>query len=75
MAKVAKTEGFTFRGASFTGDAPLVAGLLGGHVMVAGLGIMAARSHIEAKTMRVLLLFGTERLDYAPDALTFYNTL
>lgn len=71
MVKVAKKEGITFKGVPFSGAAPVVSALLGGHVMVAGTGTMGVQSHVEAKTLRVLLVFEKEGLDYAPDVPTF----
>ena len=71
MAKVALKEGFTFKGVPFRGDAPNISAVLGGHVMIAGLSALASRPHVEAKTVRVLLVFDREGYDYAPDAPTF----
>ena len=71
-AKIAKKEGFTFKYVPFGGDAPLVNALLGGHLMVAASSSVVFKSHVEAKTARVLLVF--ERmggLDYAPGVPTF----
>jgi tripartite-type tricarboxylate transporter receptor subunit TctC len=71
MSKVAKKEGFTYKDVPFRGAAPLLSALLGGHVMLAGTGSMTIHSHVDAKTLRVLLVFENEGLDYAPDAPTF----
>lgn len=71
MAKVALKEGFTIKNVPFAGDAPNVSALLGGHVMIAGGSSLAWRSHVEAKTIRVLLTFEKEGIDYAPEAPTF----
>lgn len=69
MFQVAKKEGFTLRIVPFAGDTPLLNALLGGHVMIAG--ALAWRSHIEAKTVRALLVFEREGFDYAPEVPTF----
>jgi len=71
MAKIAATEGFTFKNVPFAGDTPNVSALLGGHIMLGGGSALAWKSHVEAKTMRVLLVFEREGIDYAPDAPTF----
>jgi len=71
MANLALKEGFTFKNVPFAGDTPNVSALLGGHVMIAGGSSLSWRSHSEAKTVRVLLVFEKEGLDYAPDAPTF----
>jgi tripartite-type tricarboxylate transporter receptor subunit TctC len=71
MPKIALIEKFTFKTVPFAGDAPNVSALLGGHVMLAGGSSLSWRPHVEAKTVRVLLVFEKEGLDYAPDAPTF----
>jgi tripartite-type tricarboxylate transporter receptor subunit TctC len=71
MANLALKEGFTFKNVPFAGDTPNVSALLGGHLMIAGGSSLSWRSHSEAKTVRVLLVFEKEGLDYAPDAPTF----
>jgi tripartite-type tricarboxylate transporter receptor subunit TctC len=71
MANLALKEGFTFKNVPFAGDTPNVSALLGGHVMIAGGSSLSWRPHSEAKTVRVLLVFEKEGLDYAPDAPTF----
>jgi len=71
MSKIALIEGFTYKTVPFAGDTPNVSALLGGHVMIAGGSSLSWRPHVEAKTIRVLLVFEKEGLDYAPDAPTF----
>ncbi len=71
MANLALKEGFTFKNVPFAGDTPNVSALLGGHVMIAGGSSLSWRPHSEAKTVRVLLVFEKEGIDYAPDAPTF----
>ena len=71
MVKVAMREGFTYKSVPFAGDTPNVSALLGGHVMVASGSSVAWQSHVEGKTVRVLLVIEREGLDYVPDAPTF----
>jgi len=71
MAKVGTKEGFTYKDVPFGGEAPAISALLGGHVTIAGAGSVAIRSHVEAKTVRLLLVMDKEGLDYAPDVPTF----
>ena len=71
MVKVAKKEGFTYKDIPFNGDAPMVSALLGGHVMVGGVSRVPVRTHVEAKTIRILLTFDKESIDYAPEVPTF----
>ncbi len=71
MAKVALKEGFTFKNVPFAGDTPMVSAVLGGHVMIGGGSSLAWKSHTEAKTLRPLLTFEKEGLDYAPETPTF----
>ncbi|MFH1351840.1 MAG: tripartite tricarboxylate transporter substrate binding protein [Pseudomonadota bacterium] len=71
MAKLALVEGFTYKTVPFAGDSPNVSALLGGHVMTACGSSLSWRPHVEAKTVRVLLIVEKEGLDYAPDAPTF----
>jgi tripartite-type tricarboxylate transporter receptor subunit TctC len=70
MAKIAIKERFTYRNVPFAGDAPSVAALLGGHVMVAGGGVTVWQSQIEAKNARAILAVEKE-LSFAPDIPTF----
>ena len=71
MAKIAIKEGFAYKGVPFAGAGPLVSALLGGHVMVGGGDSLAWRGHVQAGTVRVLLVFEKEGLDYASSAPTF----
>lgn len=71
MPKLALVEGFTYKTVPFAGDTPNVSALLGGHVMIAAGSSLSWRPHVEAKTIRVLLVVEKEGLDYAPDAPTF----
>jgi len=71
MVKVAKKEGFTFKSVPFAGAAPTVSALLGGHVMIAAGTTLAYRAHVQAKTLKLLLVFEKEGLDYAPNIPTF----
>jgi len=71
MAKVALKEGFTYKHVPFAGGTPNSSALLGGHVMISGDSAVTWKPHVEAKTIRVLLVFEKEGLDYAPDTPTF----
>ncbi len=71
MAKVALKEGFTYKHVPFAGGTPNSSALLGGHVMISGDSAVTWKPHVEAKTVRVLLVFEKEGLDYAPHAPTF----
>jgi tripartite-type tricarboxylate transporter receptor subunit TctC len=73
MFKIAKRQGFTFKSVPFAGDTPLLSALLGGHVMVAGKSGTGVRAHIEAKTIRALLVTEKESLYCAPDVPTCKN--
>jgi len=70
MVKIAMKEGFTYKSVPFAGDSPTVSALLGGHVMVASGSSVAWKPHVEAKTVRPLLVIEGE-LEYAPDVPTF----
>ncbi len=70
MVKLGVKEGFTFKSVPFAGDTPTVSALLGGHVMIAGATSLGWRSHALANTVRLLLIFESEGLDYAPDVPT-----
>lgn len=47
---------------NFDGGGPLVAALLGGHIQAAGNNPVDLKEHVRAGTIRVLLVFGEERL-------------
>jgi tripartite-type tricarboxylate transporter receptor subunit TctC len=63
MVKIAKKEGFTFKGIPYECDAPTMTAVLGGHVMVGGGTAAPYRSHVLAKNIRILL--SDERINYA----------
>jgi tripartite-type tricarboxylate transporter receptor subunit TctC len=69
MVRAAKRGGFTYNDVPFTGDTPTISALLGGHVMVVGATPVGLGSHVEAKTVRILLTHF--KSDFAPDASTF----
>ena len=71
MAKVARKEGFTYKGVTFPGDGPMLNALLGGHVMITNLSSVACKGQVAAKTVRALLVHEREGLSYAPEAPTF----
>jgi len=65
MAVMAKRHGFTYNFVPYTGDAKLMASLLGGHITIAGSALGAFRKYVEAGKMRVLFFF--EKVDAFPD--------
>ena len=65
MAVIAKRHGFTYNFVPYTGDAKLMASLLGGHITIAGSALGAFRKYVEAGKMRVLFFF--EKVDAFPD--------
>jgi tripartite-type tricarboxylate transporter receptor subunit TctC len=71
MPKIASIEKFTYKTVPFAGDTPNVSAVLGGHVMIGGGSAVAWIPHIEAKSVRVLLVFEKEGLECDPNAPTF----
>ncbi len=63
MVKIAKKEGFTFKGIPYACDAPTMTAVLGGHVMVGGGTAAPYRSHVLANNIRILL--SDEKINYA----------
>ncbi len=63
MVRIAKKEGFTFRGVPYTCDGPTMTAVLGGHIMVGGGTAAPYRSHVLANTIRILL--SDEKIQYA----------
>jgi tripartite-type tricarboxylate transporter receptor subunit TctC len=63
MVKISKKEGFTFKGVPYACDAPTMAAVLGGHVMVGGGTAAPYRSHVLANNIRILL--SDEKITYA----------
>lgn len=63
MVKIAKMEGFTFRGIPYACDGPTLTAVLGGHVMVGGGTAAPSRTHVLANNIRILL--SDEKIDYA----------
>lgn len=55
MVKIAKNEGFTFKGVPYACDGPTMTAVLGGHVMVGGGTAAPYRSHVLAGNARILL--------------------
>jgi tripartite-type tricarboxylate transporter receptor subunit TctC len=68
MAVMAKRHGFTYNFVPFTGDAKMMAGLLGGHISIAGSALGAFRKYVEAGKVRVLFFY--EKVDAFPDVPT-----
>jgi tripartite-type tricarboxylate transporter receptor subunit TctC len=71
MAKIALKEGFTYKGVTFAGDTPNISAVMGGHVMVANVSALACKGHVQANTLRALLVHEREGLAYAPQVPTF----
>lgn len=63
MVKIAKKEGFAFKGVPYACDAPTMTAVLGGHVMVGGGTAAPYRSHVLANNIRILL--SDEKINYA----------
>jgi tripartite-type tricarboxylate transporter receptor subunit TctC len=63
MVKIAKQEGFTFKGVPYSCDGPTLTAVLGGHVMVGGGTAAPSRSHVLANNIRILL--SDEKISYA----------
>lgn len=54
----------------FQGDAPVVTGLLGGHIVAGSLSAGGWAPHVRSGTMRLLASFEDERFDVAPEVPT-----
>jgi len=70
LQAVALFEGIKIRIVPFTGAAPAVTALLGGHVMASSTGFSGFSSHLKSGAMRLLSVFGDERLDEYPGVPT-----
>jgi tripartite-type tricarboxylate transporter receptor subunit TctC len=55
------------------GSNPAVTALLGGHVSMSSQSFGATLPHIQAGTLRIIALFGKERLKEFPDVPTFFE--
>lgn len=71
MVKIAKIEGFTFKGVPYGCDGPTMTAVLGGHVMVGGGTAAPYRSHALAGSVRIIL--SDERIDYLKEAQTTFK--
>jgi len=60
-------EGVTFNQIAFDGDGPLVTALLGGHIEVTGLAILAAAPQVQAGTLRALAVVANNTLAAIPN--------
>jgi len=60
-------EGVTFNQISFDGDGPLITALLGGHIEVTGLAILAAAPQVQAGTLRALAVVANNTLAAIPN--------
>lgn len=67
---LARTEGLKVKLVPFSGAAPALTALLGGHIMVTSTGSSGYAQHVKAKTARVLAVMGEERVDDYPEVLT-----
>jgi tripartite-type tricarboxylate transporter receptor subunit TctC len=69
MAVIAalKQENVKVKWVPFQGASDLITALMGGHVMVADLGVSGWAQHYKAKTVRVLVMFGDTRSDDYPE--------
>lgn len=71
MVKIAKIEGFTFKGIPYACDGPTMTAVLGGHVMVGGGTAAPYRSHVLAGNVRIIL--SDEKIDYVKEAQTTFK--
>lgn len=67
---MSKEAGIKLKFIPSQGTGPAVTTLLGGHVQMISSGLGAPLPHIRAGTLRVLAVFGKERLQNFPDAAT-----
>lgn len=63
-------EGVRMKPIPFDGAATAVTAMLGGHVMASSVGFSGFAQHLRAKTVRLLVLMGDERMDSYPDVPT-----
>lgn len=67
MHIVAKKENIKWTPVPLVEDGKIITALLGGHVPAGTVSYGALRSHMEAKTLRPLVVFSDERLSQSPD--------
>jgi tripartite-type tricarboxylate transporter receptor subunit TctC len=74
MIKIEQQEGIKMRHVFFKGSAKTNAALLGGHVMVGTSVVMGFKQHVEAGTLRPLMIFYPEKgMNEWPDVPTLYQ--
>jgi len=64
---IQKAENVIFTDVPFPGDAPITTAVLGGHILAGISSFGTVRPQVEAKNLRVLLLYTKKRLEAAPD--------
>ena len=64
---IQKVENVIFTDVPFPGDAPITTAVLGGHILAGISSFGTVRPQVEAKNLRVLLLYTKKRLEAAPD--------
>jgi tripartite-type tricarboxylate transporter receptor subunit TctC len=67
---LARIEGLKIKLVPFSGGAPALTALLGGHIMVTSSGASAYSQHVRAKTVRLLAVLGETRENAYPEVPT-----
>ncbi|MFH0811509.1 MAG: tripartite tricarboxylate transporter substrate binding protein [Pseudomonadota bacterium] len=67
---LARTEGLKIKLVPFSGAAPAVTALLGGHIMVTSTGSSGYAQQVKGKMARILAVTSEERLDDCPEVPT-----
>jgi tripartite-type tricarboxylate transporter receptor subunit TctC len=70
LQALASMENLKIKFVPFDGAAPTMTGLLGKHVMVASTASSGYAPHAKAKTVRLLVVMGEERMEQYPDVPT-----
>jgi len=70
LEALSSLEGIKIKLVPFSGAAPTITSLLGGHVMVASTGFSGFAAHLKAGTVRLLAVMSDERLDEYPEVPT-----
>jgi len=70
LQALASIENVKIKFVPFDGAAPTMTGLLGKHVMVASTASSGYAPHAKAKTVRLLVVMGSERMEQYPDVPT-----
>jgi tripartite-type tricarboxylate transporter receptor subunit TctC len=71
MAAIAARDGIKMNFTPFSGDAPAITALLGGHIMASGGAAAGYAPHVQAGSLRVLAAYSEERLEDFPDVPSF----